>query len=154
MHKVTDAQIIEALEDTGGMIGLAAVKLGVTYQALNLRLRQQESLRQAYEHVRIVDREQRVQRGEKAIDTLLEANHFGAAELTLSRLGKDRGWGPDKPGSNSNVTISFEVQHIIPEAAELGSVPITGESDAATNQLTDGEDAPAPTPPTCTHHGR
>ena len=49
--------------------------------------------------------------------SLLDSNHFGAAELTLSRLGKDRGWAPEKQGSAS-VAVHFEVVHIVPEALE------------------------------------
>jgi hypothetical protein len=32
--KVSDSQIIRSLKDTGGMIPIAAAKLGVTYQTI------------------------------------------------------------------------------------------------------------------------
>jgi hypothetical protein len=115
--KVSDSQIIRALKDTGGMIPIAAAKLGVTYQAIALRIRNKSELAERYAQIRELDRCKRVQRAERTIDSLLEANHFGAAELTLSRLGKDRGWALEKQGS-ANVAIRFEVVHIIPEAAE------------------------------------
>jgi hypothetical protein len=116
------------------MIPVAAAKLGVTYQTIALRIRNQPELAERYAQIRELDRCKRVQRAERTIDSLLEANHFGAAELTLSRLGKDRGWGPEKQGS-SNVAISFEVRHIIPEAATLEY----WEHQNAINQLTAGE---------------
>jgi len=141
--KVSNTQLIRALKQTGGMIPLAAAKLGVTYQAIALRIRNQVELAERYLQIREVDRCKRVQRAEHAINSLLKANHFGAAELVLSRLGKDRGWAPDKRNSNDNVTISFEVQHLIPEAASLDyPVVLVGESEEATNQLKEGEDAP------------
>src|SRR5271167_1518255 len=133
--KVSDSQIIRALKATGGMIPVAAAKLGVTYQTIAARIKSQPELAERYVQIRELDRCKRVQRAERAIDSLLEENHFGAAELTLSRLGKDRGWAPDKQGSNSQVAISFEVRHIIPEAA----TPEYWEAQEVTNQLTAGE---------------
>src|SRR5271157_3294426 len=136
--KVSDSQIIRALKATGGMIPVAAAKLGVTYQTIAARIKSQPELAERYAQIRELDRCKRVQRAERAIDSLLEASHFGAAELTLSRLGKDRGWGPDKQGSNSQVAISFEVQHIIQPGDDLERV-LRGESLAdVTNQLTAG----------------
>ena len=134
--KVSDSQIIRALKATGGMIPLAAAKLGVTYQAIALRIRNQPELAERYAQIRELDRCKRVQRAEHAIDSLLEANHFGAAELTLSRLGKDRGWAPEKQGSTS-VAVHFEVVHIVPEALE----PEYWETQAEATAL---ETAPAP----------
>ena len=100
------------------MIPLAAAKLGVTYQAIALRLRNQPELAERCAQIRELDRCKRVQRAEHAIDSLLEANHFGAAELTLSRLGKDRGWAPPAHQINHSGTVAFQVQHIVPEALE------------------------------------
>jgi hypothetical protein len=120
------------------MIPLTAAKLGVTYQTIAARIKSQPQLAERYAQIRELDRCKRAKRAERTIDSLLEENHFGAAELTLSRLGKDRGWAPDKQG-NGNLAVHFEVVHIIPEAAEPGYLTMLGESDAATNQLTTGE---------------
>ena len=66
--KVSDSQIIRALKATGGMIPLAAAKLGVTYQAIALRIRNQPELAERYAQIRELDRCKRVQRAEHAID--------------------------------------------------------------------------------------
>ncbi len=106
------------------------------------RLKQSPRLQEVLAAARERSREHRVQVAERAIDTLLtqEVPHFGAAELTLSRQGKDRGWAPEKQGSNRNVTISFELQHIIPESADLSNILIAGNADAVTTHELPSDD--------------
>jgi transcriptional regulator of acetoin/glycerol metabolism len=42
--KVSDSELIDALEQTGGMIPIAAAKLGVTYQTIAARIKSQPVL--------------------------------------------------------------------------------------------------------------
>lgn len=54
--KVSDSQIIRALKDTGGMIPIAAAKLGVTYQTIAARIKSQPELAEQYAQIRELDR--------------------------------------------------------------------------------------------------
>ena len=132
----SDSEMLSALRDADGFIALAATELGVTYNAINWRLKQKAELAEQLMQIREQARQSRVRAGETVIDNLLTTNHFGAADLVLSRLGRDRGWAPEKQGSNSSVTISFEVNHIIPEAADPSFIcsPIIGELESGESQ--------------------
>ena len=146
MPQVSDEQVISAILEVGGYVTFAAEKLGMSPHSVFMRAQRNKAVAEALAAARLENKEKRVQKAEKAIDTLLEGcgqygdPHFGAAELTLSRLGKDRGWGPEKQGVNSSVTVSFEVNHIIP-IDELDDVLI-GEplSYEDTVQVIEGKD--------------
>ena len=112
MSKLCQSAIIAAITRNNGFLQLAADELGCTRQALWLRAQRSQAVREAIVTARERTRENRVRAAESCMDRLLTKDHFGAAELTLSRLGKDRGWGPDKQGRNSQVAIQhFHSRH-------------------------------------------
>jgi hypothetical protein len=137
MSKLRQSAIVAAITRNNGFLQLAADELRCTRQALWLRAQHSQAVREAIVTARERAREDRVRAAESCIDRLLAKDHFGAAEFTLSRQGRDRGWAPDKQGSHSQVAISFEVRHIIPEAADI--TLIGRDLSDVPNQLADGE---------------
>ena len=137
--QIAESRIVEALEKCGGFIQLAADEIGCSRQMFYDRAKHSQRIRDAITAARERHRESFVKRAETAISNLLEENHYQAAELTLSRLGKDRGWAPDRNAGSANVHISFEVEHLIPDEYVAALAELQGSQQDTSGTLLIGQ---------------
>jgi hypothetical protein len=89
-RKHTQAEVIEALEKTGGIVTEAAGLLGLTaIDALRLRIKNTPALQDACGEIR----ERTKDLAEGNIITALKAGDKDVSKWYLSALGRDRGFG-------------------------------------------------------------
>lgn len=86
--ELTDDQIIAAIQAARGILSAAARELGMSRQGLYKRLRHSAALLEALEH----ERESLVDLAEQKLIEALESGERWAIALTLTRLGRHRGW--------------------------------------------------------------
>lgn len=96
----TDEEIIEALQETKGIIYYAADLLGMTRSNLDNRIRKNEKLQEA-----LIDaREGVIDLAEAKLFKKLDEDQWNAIEFVLRRLGKNRGYG-DEQTINMNANL-------------------------------------------------
>jgi len=86
--RVTDKQIIKALESTGGFLTQAAKKLGVSYQAIQNRFKRNPKLKAKQEEMR----DRQLDFTESKLLKLIGNENLGAICFYLKCQGKHRGW--------------------------------------------------------------
>jgi len=98
---VTDKQIAEALEVTGGMIAPVARKFNMARRSIVRRVQKSEKLQDLLDDVRetVLDKAQLV------VIKKINENNLEAAKFYLTRLGSDRGFG-DKKFVDANVSVN------------------------------------------------
>jgi hypothetical protein len=85
---LTHTQIAEALASNGGLMSLAAKRLGVTRQAIHNRVKRSAELRQICED----QREEILDLAEAALKVSVTKREAWAVCFTLKTIGKQRGY--------------------------------------------------------------
>lgn len=86
--KVTDEQIERALNATGGLLTYAAKKLGITYQALHIRLKKTPKLQNVYDAIQ----ESHIDLAESGVVKHLKDQDPEMIRFYLQTKGKKRGY--------------------------------------------------------------
>ena len=127
---VTDQQIGLALRQSGGVMTHAADELGITRQQLGKRIRGNAELEQA----RADGKEEVLDRAESNLFQAVRAGRPWAIRFVLSRIGKDRGYGPSLKvdGALQGRVVVYlpddgREQAEEPEESENGNVPTPGD---------------------------
>lgn len=97
----TDAQIINAIRGSRGIVSAAAASLGCSRQTIHSRINSSEEVRQAYEE----EREDAIDHVEGKLFQKIDDGDFGAIKFFLRSRGKERGYG-----LNQQVEASGEVK--------------------------------------------
>lgn len=87
-QKVTDKQLKDAFEETGGNVVLSAKRLGVTAQGIYRRLHKSASLRLALEE----SRENQLDEADFQLQQAVKLGAPWAIQFTLRTLGRKRGY--------------------------------------------------------------
>lgn len=127
--QVTQAQIIQALTETGGIVSNAATQLDMTPQGLRKRVASNESIQTALEEIR----EQTKDLAEGVIIRELKAGDKDTARWYLASQARDRGFG-NKVEVDGKVKIEKEVDLSglsLEELKKLEEIAnkVTGNSD-------------------------
>ena len=86
--KITNEEVIEALNKSGGFVTYAAKQLGVTYQAINWRIKHNQELQDIVE----AHRQGYLDMGETKLLKALKDNQPWAICFFLKCQGKERGY--------------------------------------------------------------
>lgn len=87
--KYTVTQVCQALDQSRGMITLAADHLKCSTRTVHNYINQHEKVKEVLESHRM----RRIDRAEFALDDKVEEGDLGAIKYVLSCLGRDRGYG-------------------------------------------------------------
>lgn len=86
--KATDAQIVQALTDSRGLVAMSAKRLGMTSRAINYRIAKSPKLQEALHEAREMGKDLAEIQMFKAID----AGDMRMVRFFLERQAKDRGY--------------------------------------------------------------
>ena len=101
--RTTLKQCKQALIEANGIVSQAARNLGITRNALNLRIMKYPALKAACEEAR----EYFIDKGESALVRAVENNEAWAISLLLKTLGKHRGYVEKQEiGVDGNITVN------------------------------------------------
>lgn len=103
--KYTVEQVCRALNESRGMITMAAEGLGCTPKTIHNYIDQHVKIKELLE----THRERRVDRAEFKLDDKVDEGDIGAIKFVLSTIGKSRGYG-DESKVNLNVEDNRDAQ--------------------------------------------
>lgn len=91
--KYTREIVTEAIADSYGIMSQIARRLGCAWSTAQRQVERWGETREAYQN----ERERILDLAESITVDKLKSGDFDAARWVLSRLGRDRGYGPDRP---------------------------------------------------------
>ena len=87
--KITDAKILEAIKDSGGIISNIGEKLGVSWHTAKALIERNETTKQAYD----AENERMLDVGESVLMNLVSEGDPLMLKFYLSTKGRNRGYG-------------------------------------------------------------
>ena len=107
---LSDKQIIDALKSNAGFVTETAKALGVTYQAIDRRIKRNDKIAKTYHAIR----ESHLDFAESKLLTKIKDGELTAITFYLERIGKHRGYvkreeqtGPDGGPLKGALTIKY-----------------------------------------------
>jgi hypothetical protein len=134
----TNETIIEALEESNGLVYLAAEKLNMSHSALQARIKRTPELTQA----KINARKNEVNLLEHELHKKILEGDWRAIEFGLRKIGRDEGYGDVTDvnmNANVNATLDIELEKIysleeLKVLNELASRIIKPDSDTESDR--------------------
>ena len=110
----TDEEIIEALEKVHGLISPAARFLGMSRNALDIRIRNNPKLNE----VRLACREAALDLAENRLIDCVEKGSFPAIAFLLKTIGKERGYTEELTINSNNFNQNLDLTKLTMEELE------------------------------------
>lgn len=109
-----EKNVIEALEQHGGLVTHAARSLKCSYRVLRKYLDKNASVQKALDAIKLAN----VERAERKLRDLVEAGNLGAICFTLKCQGRDRGWIENTDINLPTAPILFKYVPLTTQAAK------------------------------------